>query len=238
MCGVIRLVGCAVCWFAMSESCWAGVVYSESVNGSLSSNSNNPTNLGIFTLGVNSVSGSVSFIGPGGSNDTADIFSFRIEPGQVLQSIILSSYSSRRTVDGGTEPAPGNMFLAIDDSATFGYTKEEINAGAPPDLSRILGGSLVGDTNPNRVGTNILSVLASSATNNTFPPRSFVTPLSSGAYSIYIQETGPLSTYSLTFNVAAVPEPSSMLLFGASAIAFPLARLRRFCRSRVRASRE
>ncbi len=208
-------------------TCSAGVVYSEAVNGQLSSDSNNPTNLGIFTLGVNSVSGSVNFIGPGGSNDTADIFTFRIEAGTVLQSIILASYSSRRTIEGGTEPAPGNMFLAIDDSAVFGYTKEEINAGNPPDLSRILGASVVGDLNPNRVGTDILSVLASSATNNTSPPRSFSVPLPAGSYSIYIQETGPLSTYSLNFNVVAVPEPSSLVLFGIGASVATAVRYRR-----------
>jgi hypothetical protein len=183
----------------------AAVVYSytESVDGSFSSDSDSPTNLGIFLPGINQVTGQVTAIGDGGFNFTNDVFTFEIPSNAQLVTITMSSFSTA----GGA----GGMFMMLDDGPTFEFQSDEVNDqfSFGPDLSLILGGSVVGG---GEVGTDILDDLQNAFNfgNGSF----FTTPLGPGSYSVYLQETGSFSNYSLAFNVSAVPEPSSWAVLG------------------------
>lgn len=177
----------------------AAVVYNEMTDGELSDNSATPTPLGQFLPGVNQVTGQVTAIGPGGSNFTNDVFTFDIPTGAQLDTIVMSSFST----GGGA----GGVFLMLDDGPTFQFQPEDVNNDFPfPDLSLILGGSVVGG---GQVGTDILDNLQNAV--NLGNGSVFTVPLGPGSYSVYLQETGPFSNYSLAFNVSAtaIPEPTT-----------------------------
>ncbi len=183
----------------------AGFVYTESSNGELSEDNLAPTPLGIVTAGSNTVTGAV------GGGD-ADIFRVDIPTGFRLDSLILTSFST-------TAPSV-RMFASIDDGPTYAYTVQELNNG--PDLSLVMGAGLVGArfvTQPpipfrewgTGVGDDMLQFLGGS---DRLGGTGFTPPLPAGSYSIYLQETGNNSNYSLSFNVSAVPEPSCLSMLG------------------------
>lgn len=176
----------------------AAFVYIETVNGDLSGNNLAPTPLGIATAGSNTVTATV-----GGAD--ADIFSFVIDTGFRLDTIVITSYS--------TSPPSRNMFMSIDNGPTYDYSFEEINDPATFQLPLALGSSLVGTDTVNNaaVGDDILDNLGRSAF---ITSQGFAPPLPAGTYSVYIQETGNFSNYGLSFNVSVVPEPGCITLLG------------------------
>jgi hypothetical protein len=176
--------------------------------------------LGFFLPGVNQVTGQVTAIGPGGSNFTNDVFAFEIPAGAQLNSITLTSFSTS---------SGGGMFMMLDDSAVFEFQPEEINDDFfLPDLSLILGGTVVGGAD---VGTDVLDnlQLAASFGNGSF----FTTPLGPGSYSVYLQETAAFSNYSLAFNVTTIPEPSAWIAVAAITSAAVLIRRRKHTKKTV-----
>jgi len=171
----------------------SSVYYDESIDGELSTDNNAPTDLGVFAPGENIVIGQVTDIG-GGFAGTADIFTFEIAAGQQLDTIFMTDFS---TASGAA------VFLALDDGPTFLYSPEEINDMVDfPDLTQIMGGTTAGTAN---IGTDILDDLEDAV--NSGNGSAFTTPLGPGQYTIYIQETGPESNYTLTFNVSNAPPP-------------------------------
>ena len=208
---VFRLFFVVVLAFSIPLSSQAEVVfnYSEAVHGELSGDNQQPTQLGIFGIGRNIVTGRVTAIGDtdGGFNGTADIFAFEIAAGTLLSSIDLLSFS---TVENSF-----SIFYAMSDSVEFPFSDFNINNTFElPDLSQILGGVVIG---VGEVGTDILPRVASAHAIPVSPPqgREFSTPLGAGFYSVYIQENAEFSNYSLSFNVTAVPEPSTIAFFPA-----------------------
>ncbi len=195
----------------------AQVVYTEVADGELSGDSTTPTDLGILLPGSNTVTGQVTAIGDGGFNGTADVFTFEIGAGEQLDSIVLDSFS---TTSGSA------VFIALDDGPTFGFTAEEINDQfLLPDLTQIMGGTIAGTAN---VGTDVLDDLQNAV--NFGNGSAFTTPLTTGQYSFYIQETSPSSDYTFAFNVssaAAVPEPSTFAALGVMGLAFAWRQRRR-----------
>ncbi len=192
----------------------AGIVYNEAIDGELSANNLAPTALGPLMVGANTVTGRVTAISAG---NTSDIFSFQIPSGLRLDSIFLNSYSTPQRSQA--------MLLVLDDNAVFQYSEEEINNQIDlPDLSLVLGAVVVGN---NHIGTDILARLADPMFNNNGIP--FTRPLGGGTYSVYIQETGSFSNYSLQFNVSAVPEPSSLALLGVALFGVAMRRKRVQC---------
>lgn len=194
----------------------AAIVYSEAVDGELSTENDSPTDLGIFTAGANTVTGQVTAIGffPD-LNFSADIFRFQIAEGSTLNSITMESFST-----GG---GPGGMFMMLDDSGLFPFSIFDINDPFfNGDISPVLGGTIVGGSD---VGQDILDNLQiSGALGN---GQVFDVPLGAGEYSVYLQETGSFSNYSLAFNVTAVPEPTSLAVLGCVAAGLAYRRLRR-----------
>lgn len=212
---------------------YAVVVYSEVDDGELNFDNVDPTPLGIFMPGVNSVTGSVANIGfpedffpdpfdPENTDHlmgmTADIFTFTVAPGTQLDSVSLGAFS-------GSSPV-ANMFMALDDGPIFDVNPYDLNFGL--GLNEFIGGALVG--NPLfgvGVGDELLPVLANSAVAGS----GFDVPLATGQYTVYLQEqSSSPSEYTLLFRVSdisAVPEASSTMLLGACGVGFFVIRRRR-----------
>ena len=207
---------------ALPSAASAVVVYDESIDGELSTDNLAPTDLGVFMIGTNSVTGQVTAIGDffEGFNFTADVFTFEIAAGQQLDSMVLTSYA--------TNPGSDAMFLSLDDGPTFQYSVNEINdIFVTPDVTQLMAARTIG--NPH-LGMDFLSgpdSLQEAGMMGMGSP--FSVPLGPGQYSIYIQETGAFSDYSIAFNVsaAAVPEPSSACLMALAGLGFGTARRRR-----------
>ncbi|WP_186775285.1 PEP-CTERM sorting domain-containing protein [Rubripirellula tenax] len=180
------------------------VTYVE-VNESLSTESANPTDLGAFDVGLNRVEGGF----PANGND---VFRFQIVPGQSLTGILLVDYSSHFN----------RMFFAIENDTTFPVSEDTLLFdGNSLSGDEFLGGLLVGTAA--QIGTNLLPRIGN---NNLFIGRGFAAdglpaegPLGPGDYTVYLQQTGPATTYKLDFQVSAVavPEPSSFAMFGLAA---------------------
>lgn len=164
----------------------AAIVWSEAINGDLSSNPAAPTPI-LFQPGSNILDGIV-FTGP----DTRDYITFTIAPGQSLVSLRLLVYDDLET----ETPDDGNTgFHAINLGATSFI----------PDESTI-GSFLGGNHLSTPVDTDLLPLLAAAPLGGS----GFEIPLGPGTYSFLVQQTGPQQTgYSIEFNVT--PEPSGLL---------------------------
>lgn len=113
-----------------------------------------------------------------------DFFTFALASGLRLDAIVLQSHA----------PSATSTFLGLDSGATFA------NLANAAMLGHVLFDA--GD-----VLTDLLPAMASS--NGSFSP-----PLGAGAYSAWLDEGGTLESYSLDFQVSAVPEPTSAALLG------------------------
>lgn len=180
------------------------VVFDEaSFGGDWSDDNTEPTDLGFFVPGAAGAVMANSVIGQTDSG-APDIFTFEIATGNVLQSLILASY----------EMGDAAMFVAIAEGDQFPNDYFEINDESFADTSSWLGGSTVG---PSDVGTDVLARMGSIGLGSGYTP-----PLGAGTYTFYLQQTGPLTQYTLDFNVSsasAVPEPSTTLALTALAFA-------------------
>jgi len=135
-----------------------------------------------FTPGSITVTGNVN-----SDTDIRDYFTFTLAADQTLNAITLLAYD-------------GNI----------GFTA--INAGATsviPTLETVLDFLGGAHTNPTQVGKPLLPLLASGVVAGT----GFTTPLGPGTYTYLMQQTsGPLTSYTLEFQV--VPAPAAVWLLG------------------------
>ena len=209
--------GFLVGWFAltMAGSQAFALSYAESSSGDLSNSLTAPTSIGSLNLGSNLVSGAssaggvVEIVGgaPHFPNQDVDVWTIVIDAGHRLDAIVLTSF----TFDNSAEllgPAPG-------DGAFFGFeTGGQITDGAAPPSS-LTGGALVGMLAGASQGDNVLDDLSAFNIANvgTFGPR-FYGSLYAGTYTFWYQEGPTDTTYTLDFEVNAIPEPSTALLRG------------------------
>ena len=183
-------------------------------SGDASGDPNAPTPLGTLSLGSSEVSGSVVNTT---AASTRDIFSFSVASGFQLDGITLVEITQSPVGNIlGNAPDPGFFFLDI------GTTTEIPGSSG----SSLLSGALIGETGSaggasTDIGDNIL-----------FEPNiaggpDITSPLAAGDYIFGIQQTGPEElTYTVSFEVSAIPEPSSALLLGLGSFAFFLRRKR------------
>lgn len=177
----------------------AVVIYSDADDGNASSDGSAPTSLN-FSLGSNEVLGTVS------TNttiaNTRNFYTFSIGAGQFLQSISLNEIS---VVDaaGAVSNDPG--FYALVEGST---------AATPGTGFANLGGNLYSPSNLN-------SDLLGSITDGGNSDGTGFTTIGEGDYTFVIQQTGDeISSFTLDFEVASVPEPSSSALLGLAAFGF------------------
>ena len=101
---------------------------------------------------------------------------------------------------------PGQALKAIvlssytnsDDQSFFGMTTGSAFTGL--GFSDVSGWALIGAQPGLSIGNNLLNILAGG-------------PLGPGAYSFWLQETEGITTYTLDYQVAAVPLPAALPLF-------------------------
>ncbi len=168
------------------------VVYDEATMGELSADNTMPTQVFFqFQPGTNTVVGEIS-------QGTADIFTFNIAEGYQLSSLVLGAY----------DPPADRMFVAMSTGIEFPSSFDEVNDPFLPDTTDWLGSFLVGGANLNN---DVLSLIGGP---QNLGGSGFTPPLGSGDYSFYIQQTGANTSYSLDFNVTAVPEPSMTFACG------------------------
>ncbi len=183
----------------------AVVVFDESTMGDLSTDPLAPTALD-FSVGFNEIIGSVST-----PDDTRDIITFTIDDGFQLVGLFQLQYED---LDIG---GPGNTgFHAINLGDTT-FVPSGTTAGS------FLGGAHIVEV-PST--TNLLETLAAAPQAGT----GFTAPLGPGTYTYLIQQTGPeLTGYTMSFEVAPIPEPTSLVLVGLGAAGL-LVSARRFTR--------
>ena len=170
----------------------ADLMWDETIDGDLSNDYLNPTQL--FIKGVNNhVRFTTDFI----PEVDREYFTFTIDEGYELSAIILDRFDS--------EPISNLAFLAIANGSVF---PTEPSA---PDVTTLLGYSLPGITD---VGNDILQAMGSGA-----GTQGFSGPLGAGTYSFWAQETGPFDdVWDLNFVVTQIPAPGALALLGLAGV--------------------
>lgn len=196
-----------------SSTVAVAATYDESVNGDLSGVAASPT-AWLLELGPNTLSGSAfsenAETSPGVIelvDFDYDLVSFTIPAGHQLDSIIVDSYvnvddlaQSFVALQEGT-PWPWGFGWDLGSATLMGYS--HLQSYMPVEK------------------TDVLIEM-----HNVF--ESFPLPLPSGVYTMLLEDIDSRFTYSLIFNVSAVPEPSSAILGGLGLSLLALRRRSRF----------
>lgn len=172
---------------AVATTASAGTVFDEQVDGDLSNDRFNPTEISV-------TAGSNSFAGETVAGDR-DFLTFSIAPGFQLDAIFLDFYDSQSE----------QSFIAIE---TGTQLDTDPDGGDP---SGLLGYVHFG-TGPGNVGTDILDDMGVGAGAVGFLP-----PLGASDYTVWIQETGPSpAAYTFRLEISAVPAPGGLLMIAAA----------------------
>ena len=170
----------------------ADLMWDESIDGDLSGDYLNPTQL--FTKGVNNqVLFTTVGSGSNGGEQDREYFTFTIAEGYELAAIILDGFE--------TSPESNLGFISIAAGDSFPTPADA------PDPTSLLGYALpgVGD-----IGNDILQTMGQGAGS-----QGFSGPLGAGSYTFWAQETGPSTdNWDLNFVVTAIPAPGSLALLG------------------------
>jgi hypothetical protein len=189
-------------WCAASNLANAAT-YDEAIHGDLSGTAASPTPWSL-SAGANPL------IGTAGTNALAgtdfDLVAIEIPAGHQLDSITLVSY---------TNPD------------VFAMSFVGLQAGSPwldGFGFDIVGYSLMGWTHIQTpmAGVDLLPHIQSHAN-----PPEFAIPLPSGVYTMLLEDVDTTISYSLLYNVSAVPEPGSIALVASSIMAISALRRRR-----------
>lgn len=142
--------------------------------------------------------GSNVVIGTTGSGDR-DYFTFVVPQGAILRAVVVQPNTS---VSGSVS------FFAI------ARGNQVLTTPTGEGLEALLG---FGHYGTDSIGADLLDAIVPAGQR----------PLTSGAYSIWVQETGGPVSYGFDFQITAVPEPGSALLWAAGLGAFALRPRRR-----------
>jgi len=194
----ISQAACIAALFATAAA-RAGTIYSESSSGDLSNDQSAPTARSAVT-GVNSLTGSV---GPG---DAQDWFAITVPAGNVLSSLVLSSYTST-DAQGFMGVQAGSSFVGNSQTAApyLGYT--HFGTGAQ-------NGALAPT---NLVGVNLLPLMGDKNTIS-LGSQGFTPPLGAGTYTFLLQQLGASTSYQFDFTLTAVPEPGTAGILAGAAV--------------------
>lgn len=173
----------AVLTLGLAASTATASVYNEPTAGDFSDNRLTPTPLAL-ELGENTLFGIISGIRLDDTFDR-DYFTITIPAGQRLESMFLDSYNS---VDQAA-------FIGLVSGPNFPLAQEDTG---PDDL---LGWALFGGS---RVGQDLLEVMGGNG-------QGFTGGLGAGTYSFWVQQIGPSTEYTLTFNVIPAPGAAGLL---------------------------
>lgn len=174
---------------AACASASAQILWDESVNGDLSGDRLNPTNLalapGINGILATSVSGDREYV------------HFSVGSGMALSQIILVSWAGNDQIG----------FIGVQAGNTFTEPPTGTN------VANLLGWSHMGPGVGN-VGQDILPSIGTGAGSIGFAP-----PLTGSDYTFWIQQTGTNAvSYRLDFITSPVPEPASLVVLAIGAL--------------------
>lgn len=175
---------------SFSAPAQALILWDESINGDLSDNGLNPTDLGQLQGGNNTLTATFSL---GQTIPDTDYFTFEVPQQLSLEQIILKSFT----------PEDEGAFFAVQTGNVFDF----IFTG--PDATGLLGFLDFGQEELNTdilddMGRANLSPIAPGATG-------FTPPLPTGQYSFWLRQGGERPvTVTLDF-VTSVPEPSTVI---------------------------
>jgi hypothetical protein len=195
----IRAFAFVSCLAVFAQSASGATIWSEAVNGEFSSNRLLPTNLGVLSVGTNTILGSVTI-------GDLDYFTFTVPASTLFAQMNLAAHGSNTS------------FIAIQSGSVFTEAPATVNPA-----------NLLGWVHPGaaHVGTDLLDNLA--ASNGAIPPaQGFSVPLGPGSYVFWMQQTSASPT-PYTWDVVVVPEPSVAVLLaaGLGALAFSRRRAKR-----------
>jgi hypothetical protein len=179
----IQLCAAALVGTAVASPALASV-YNEPTAGDFSDDRLAPTALPL-AFGDTTLFGIASGIRLDDTFDR-DYFTITIPAGQRLASASLDSYVS----------ADQAAFIGLVAGPNFPLTPEDTG---PDDL---LGWSLFGSS---QVGLDLLAVMGNNG-------QGFTGGLGPGTYSFWVQQIGPATEYSLTFNVVPTPGATSLVV--------------------------
>ncbi len=163
----------------------AGVVWNEASSADLSNDGLSPTSLLIGT-GSNIVLG---ITGNTGQGIDRDYFSITVPSGSELTSIMLLP---------NTFVSGGSSFIGIQNGPQLTVSPEGVGA------ENLLGFAHYSN---DQIGTDLLPII------HIVPATiGFSSALSSGTYSVWVQETGGPAAYGLDFVVTPVPLPGAAIL--------------------------
>lgn len=168
----------------------AATVYDEAIHGDLSDDHLHPTPVNLGGIGSNLISGSTVYE----PSLDRDFFTITIGADQVLKAIVLAHYTNTDDV------FINQSFFGM----AFGDRFENMG------FSGVDSWALIGDTPGLSVGDNLLDYITSGLVGPGVLGPSLLGP---GVYSFWLQETEGDTTYTLDYQVAAVPVPAALPLF-------------------------
>jgi hypothetical protein len=171
---------------AASASSQAAQLWTDGVNGDLSNDRLNPTDL-LLAFGSNTVTASTT---TGGSD--REYFTVNVPVGLQLSGVVLTQYTSSN----------GISFVAFQNGTTL---NQDPTAADPTQLT---GYTHFGSGTPNSVGVNFLPSM-NLGLDGFGTPAGFTLPLSSGDYTFWSQQTSVTPT-TYTFDFQVVPEPAAI----------------------------
>jgi hypothetical protein len=177
--------------------------YNEIINGDLSGNRAAPT---MFNLTIGSNDLFATTVG-----GDLDVVTVNVPAGNRLSRLFLRSFTS-----AGFDTT---AFIGLQAGSTFTV---DPNAGDP---SMLLGYTHFG-TGPGNVGSDMLPSILNGF-GSIGDVQNLSPPLSSGPYSVFLQQLGTPNTYQLDFIVEPIPEPATVALGGASLMLIVLIARRR-----------
>jgi hypothetical protein len=165
--------------------------WDEAVSGDLSGDRLNPT---AISLGIGS--NTIKATSVGGASADREYFTVNVPTGMQLSAIFLNAYSS----------LDSTAFVAFQQGTTMTEPTSGTNAANLMGYTHFGPGSIPG----NIVGVNFLPSMKLGLPDFGAPaPIGFNTPLPSGNYTFWSQQTGGSST-SYTFDFQVVPEPAAI----------------------------
>jgi hypothetical protein len=198
---LVRATAAAVV-FVLASSADAAT-FNEAINGDLSGNRSAPTMFNL-TVGSNDLFATTQ----GGD---IDVVTVNVPAGNRWSRLVLRSFTQ-----AGFD---GTAFVGLQSSSTF--TVDPNIAGA----ANLLGYTHFGN-GPGNVGSDILPSILNGF-GSIGDVQNLTPPLSSGPYSLFLQQLGTANTYQLDFVVEPIPEPTTIALGGASLILIVLIARRR-----------
>jgi len=175
----------------------SAAVWDEAIDGDISGDRAAPSTA-VVALGDNVVKGTTT------RNDL-DYLTFTVPAGLTLDGIVLDDYSS----------LDQKGFMALQAGSVF----TEPPGASDVKVENLLGYVLYGSGAAAK-GNDLLPLMA--AADGVI---GFTTPLPSGPYTFWIQQTGLATTYAMNFRVA--PEPSALVLAAVASVAVCGARMLR-----------